>query len=79
MFGKSVKVKVERDLYDKQFSIYVDNILARVELQREAFGKEKNLPEKLFQVYDEWTNGLKALKEKYGNIVTPDQLVEAAG
>jgi phosphoenolpyruvate carboxykinase (GTP) len=46
-------------------------------MQREAFGKEENLPDKLYQVYDEWTNGLAALKEKYGAVVTPDRLIEA--
>lgn len=66
-----------RDLYDRQFSIYVDNIQARIDLQREAFGKEENIPGKLFEVYDEWSKGLAALKDKYGSVVTPDQLVQA--
>jgi phosphoenolpyruvate carboxykinase (GTP) len=79
LFSKLIGKDYPRDLYDRQFSIYTDKILARIELQREAFGKEKNLPQKLFQVYDEWTKGLLALKEKYSNIVTPDQLVEGAG
>jgi phosphoenolpyruvate carboxykinase (GTP) len=78
LFSSIIDKDYPRELYDKQFSIYVDNILARIALQREAFGKENNLPEKLFQVYDEWTAGLLELKEVYGNVVTPDQLVEAA-
>ena len=78
LFSKLINKDYPRDLYDKQFSIYVDKILARIELQREAFGKEKNLPGKLFEVYDEWTKGLLALKEKFGPVVTPDHLVEAA-
>jgi len=78
LFSSLIDKAYSRELYDKQFSIYIDNILARIELQREAFGKEKDLPEKLFQVYDEWTAGLLELKEAYGNVVTPDKLVEAA-
>ncbi|MGD8394380.1 MAG: phosphoenolpyruvate carboxykinase, partial [Candidatus Eiseniibacteriota bacterium] len=67
-----------RELYDKQFSLYVDKIQSRIELQREAFGKEENLPGKLFEVYDEWSKGLAALKQKYSAVVTPDQLIEAS-
>jgi len=74
LFSALIKKDYPRELYDKQFALYVDNILARVELQREAFGKEKNLPEQLFKVYDEWTKGLLALKEKNGSVVSPAQL-----
>ena len=68
-----------RELYDKQFSFYLDNILARIDLQEEAYGKETGVPPQLFQVYSEQRAGLEALKEKYGSVVTPDQLAEAAG
>jgi phosphoenolpyruvate carboxykinase (GTP) len=74
VFAETIDKDYPRDLYDKQFAIYVDRIMGRIELQREAFGKEENLPEKLFQVYDEWAAGLTALKEKYGAVVAPDQL-----
>jgi phosphoenolpyruvate carboxykinase (GTP) len=67
-----------RDLYDKQFSFYVDNIVARIDLQREAYGKEKGVPPRLFEVYDEQRRGLLALKAVYGPVVTPNQLAEAA-
>jgi phosphoenolpyruvate carboxykinase (GTP) len=77
LFSSIIGKEYPRELYDKQFSIYVDKILSRIELQREAFGKEKGLPKKLFQVYDEWSKGLLALKEKHGAIVTPDQLMKA--
>ncbi|MCP4572256.1 MAG: phosphoenolpyruvate carboxykinase (GTP) [bacterium] len=73
-FADTIQKDYPRDLYDKQFSIYIDNILGRIELQREAFGKEENLPEQLFKVYDEWEAGLNELKGKFGAIVTPDQL-----
>jgi phosphoenolpyruvate carboxykinase (GTP) len=78
LFSSLIDKDYPRELYDKQFSLYIDNILARIELQRAAFGKETNLPDKLFEVYDEWTKGLLELKEAYGNVVTPDQLVETA-
>jgi phosphoenolpyruvate carboxykinase (GTP) len=78
LFSKLINKPYPRELYDKQFSIYVDKIQSRIDLQREAFGKEENLPGKLFEVYDEWSKGLAALKQKYSAVVTPDQLIEAS-
>jgi len=65
-----------KDLYDKQFAFYVDNILARIDLQEEAYRKEKNTPAKLFEVYREQREGLQALKARYGPIVSVEQLIE---
>jgi phosphoenolpyruvate carboxykinase (GTP) len=76
LFSSIIDKEYSKDLYDKQFSIYVDKIQSRIDLQREAFGKEENLPEQLFKVYDEWSEGLAALKQKFGAVVTPDQLLE---
>jgi phosphoenolpyruvate carboxykinase (GTP) len=77
LFASMIDKEYPRDLYDKQFSIYVDKIQARIDLQREAFGKEKDLPEKVFQVYDQWSKDLAALKAKFGPVVTPDHLMKA--
>ncbi len=63
------------DLYTKQFSLYVDNIVSRIDLQKEAYGKEENLPEALFTVLDEQKKGLSGLKEKFGSIVKPSDLM----
>jgi phosphoenolpyruvate carboxykinase (GTP) len=68
-----------KDLYDKQFAFYVDNILGRIDLQEEAYRKEENVPAKLFEVYEEQRAGLEALKAKYGSIVSVEQLIEASG
>jgi phosphoenolpyruvate carboxykinase (GTP) len=78
MFGEIDK-EYPRDLYDKQFAFYVDNIIGRIDLQEEAYRKEGNVPPKLFEVYEEQRAGLEALKEKYGPIVSVEQLIEAAG
>ncbi len=63
-----------RKLYDQQFSLYVDNILARIALQEAAYRKETGVPETLFQVYQEQRRGLEALKAAYGPIVSVEQL-----
>jgi phosphoenolpyruvate carboxykinase (GTP) len=74
------KSKIDKDypeeLYLKQFSLYLDNIIARMDMQIEAYGKEANIPPKLFDILKEQRQELTALKEKFGPIVTPQQLEE---
>ena len=73
LFG-GINKEYPKSLYDMQFSLYVDNIVGRIDLQTEAYGKEENLPAKLFEVYEEQKKGLEALKAKFGPVVTPEQL-----
>ena len=68
-----------RQLYNRQFAFYVDKILARIDLQEEAYRKEKNIPPELFEVYKEQRQGLETLRAKYGPIVSVEQLIEATG
>ena len=75
---EKINKEYDKSLYDQQFSLYLDKIAARIDLQREAYGKEENLPPQLFQIYKKQNKGLLALKEKYGAIVSPQQLIEAA-
>jgi phosphoenolpyruvate carboxykinase (GTP) len=65
-------------LYDKQFSLYIDNILARIHLQKEAYSEERNVPWRLFEIYDQQRIELEALKEKHGPIVNVEQLIAEA-
>jgi phosphoenolpyruvate carboxykinase (GTP) len=74
LFADTIQKEYPRELYDMHFSLYVDKILARIDIQEEAYGKEDNVPQELFDVYAEQRKGLEALKEKYGPIVTPAQL-----
>ena len=77
LFKSKIDKDYPEDLYTKQFSLYIDNIIARIDLQTEAYGKEKNIPQKLFDIYNEQRQELVALKDKYGKIVTPKQLEES--
>ncbi len=63
-----------KSLYDKQFALYIDNIVGRIDLQTEAYGKEENLPAQLFEVYEEQKRGLLELKERHGVIVDPEKI-----
>jgi phosphoenolpyruvate carboxykinase (GTP) len=75
LFKSIIDKEYPKDLYTKQFSLYLDNILDRIVLQQNAYGKEKNIPAKLFKILDDQKNELLALKEKKGAIVTPDDLL----
>jgi phosphoenolpyruvate carboxykinase (GTP) len=77
LFESRIRKEYPKDLYKKQFSLYIDNIVARIELQIESYGKEKNIPPKLFDILKEQRQELTALKEKFGPIVTPQQLEKA--
>ena len=76
LFETLVDKPYPKDLYDRQFSLYVDNILARIDLQIAAYSKEENIPQQLFEVLKAQREGLVVLKEKFGPIVTPEQLEE---
>jgi phosphoenolpyruvate carboxykinase (GTP) len=78
LFKSTIEKEYPRDLYDMQFSFYVDNIIGRIEMQKEAYGKEQNIPPTLFEVYDRQIEQLGALREKFGSIITPEQLKQAA-
>jgi phosphoenolpyruvate carboxykinase (GTP) len=62
-------------LYEKQFSLYVEHILHRIDLQVQAYGKEVNIPQRFFEVLEGQRAALQALKDAHGPIVTPGQLM----
>jgi len=74
LFKSIIDKEYTQELYIKQFSLYIDKIVARIDLQVEAYGKEPNIPDKLFEVYQEQKEGLMALRAKYGPVVKPSQL-----
>lgn len=65
-----------RELYNRQFSLYVDNIISRIDMQVEAYKKEVNVPDIYFETQAAKKARLQALRSEKGSIVTPDQLVE---
>src|SRR5208337_404636 len=66
IFREQTAKEYPKKLYDQQFSFYIDNILARIRLQEEAYRKDKKMPSRIFEIYDEQEKGLLALKEKFG-------------
>ncbi len=76
LFKSKIDKEYPEDLYVRQFSLYTGNIIARIDLQVEAYSKEKNIPQKLFDILKEQRQELVELKDQYGAIVTPKQLAE---
>lgn len=63
-------------LYNRQFAFYVDNIIARLDMQHEAYKGEENVPDRIFEIYEAQKKGLEALKAKYGPVVSVEDLIK---
>jgi len=75
LFATLIDKDYPKSLYDMQFALYIDNIVSRLDLQTEAYGKEEGVPERLFTIYKENKKELLMLKEKFGPIVAIDDIV----
>jgi phosphoenolpyruvate carboxykinase (GTP) len=78
LFKSIIDKDYPEDLYLKQFSLYVDNIVFRIDLQLGAYAKETNLPQKLFDILNRQRIALLALKDTFGPVVLPAQLDSVA-
>jgi phosphoenolpyruvate carboxykinase (GTP) len=76
LFSTIIDKDYPESLYVKQFSLYCDNIIARLDLQEAAYGKEPNIPGRYFEIIKAQKEGLSALKESFGSVVTPAQLLK---
>jgi len=74
LFKSIIDKEYTEELYVKQFSLYIDNILARTVMQKEAYSKNPSTPKRLFKVLDEQQEGLMKLREKFGHVIKPSQL-----
>lgn len=74
LFKSIIDKEYPEELYEKQFSLYVDNIVSRIDLQIEAYGKEENIPQTLFDILNEQKKGLLTLKDQYGPVIPPVKL-----
>ncbi len=70
----SIGKEYSKELYMMQFSLYVDNIIQRIDLQTEAYQKEENIPDLLFDIYKKQKSNLLNLKDQYGPVVKPEML-----
>ena len=72
LFNEIIKKEYPENLYEKQFSLYMDNIIKRIELQQEAYAKEDKIPQTLFDILSRQKKELLALRELHGSIILPD-------
>jgi len=76
LFNAIIDKDYPESLYVKQFSLYCDHIIQRLDLQKVAYGKEPNIPGRYFEIIGAQKEGLMALKESFGPVVTPVQLLK---
>jgi len=74
LFKTIIDKEYPEELYVKQFSLYVDNIIRRLDLQEQAYAKEENMPPKLFEILKAQKEGLLVLRTKFGSVVAPARL-----
>ncbi|MFW6413805.1 MAG: phosphoenolpyruvate carboxykinase (GTP) [Verrucomicrobiota bacterium] len=74
LFNEKINKQYPYDLYRMQFSLYIDNIIKRIELQEKTYQETVNIPQKLFDIYKKQKKELKAVKKEKGNIVPPQKL-----
>ena len=74
LFKEKIVKTYSHELYIKQFSLYLNNIVERIDMQIVSYGKEKNIPEKLFEIYQKQKKEILQLKDKFGHVVSPDDL-----
>ncbi|MCG8619257.1 MAG: phosphoenolpyruvate carboxykinase (GTP) [Desulfobacterales bacterium] len=76
LFKEIIDKKYPKALYDKQFSLYTDKIIQRIELQETAYAKEENIPQQLFDILAQQKAELIELKASQGDVVLPDYFLE---
>ncbi len=74
LFSSLINKPYPYELYEKQFSLYIDNIVSRLDLQHDAYQKDENIPGRFFEILAEEKKGLLELRAKFGAVVTPRQL-----
>ena len=74
LFNDIINKAYSNELYIKQFSLYLDNIINRIELQQKAYSKEDSIPQTLFDILETQKSELEKLKAIHGNIISPDML-----
>lgn len=71
LFKDIINKEYTKELYTKQFSLYLDHIIKRIELQQNAYAREEGIPQTLFDILAQQKEELEALKKAHGSIVLP--------
>ncbi len=76
LFGEIINKEYPEDLYTMQFSLYIDNIIRRIDLQDEAFRQEDNIPARFFELLMSHKVELEELRARFGPVVEPQELLK---
>ena len=71
LFKEKLDKEYSEELYTKQFSIYVDNVLMLIDLEIAAWQQEESVGQTIFDIYAKQKAGLEALKAAKGPVVRP--------
>ncbi len=71
LFMEVLNKEYTREAYEKQFTIRVPELLAKIDRIEEIYGKLDNVPGELFQVLEEERKRLLEAREKYGDYISP--------
>jgi phosphoenolpyruvate carboxykinase (GTP) len=74
IFADEIDKEYSEELYTKQFSLYIDNIIGLIDLQTAAWKKEEDTSQRLFDVYAAQKSALETLKAAKGAIVKPQDI-----
>jgi phosphoenolpyruvate carboxykinase (GTP) len=74
LFEDIIHKPYPKALYDRQFSLYVDHIIARIELQETAYAKEAKIPARLFEILARQKKELLTWKQQKGAVILPDDM-----
>jgi phosphoenolpyruvate carboxykinase (GTP) len=74
LFSEIIGKEYPEATYTRQFSLYIDNLLRRIDRSITEFSGEKDMPDDFFHTLADWREGLTVLKSAVGPIVTPRQM-----
>lgn len=77
LFMDIIEKEYAESLYVKQFSLYINNIIKRLDLQIDAYKREKDIPDTLFAVLNTQKRELEELRERFGPIINPFELAQS--
>jgi phosphoenolpyruvate carboxykinase (GTP) len=76
LFSDLLAKEYSQELYTQQFSLYIENLIRRVDMSIKEFAQEKGMPAEFFHILDTWRRDLRALESIIGPVVSPAQMIE---
>lgn len=75
LFRELLDKEYSQELYNHQFSLYIENLIRRIDMSLQEFATEQAMPEEFFHTLDTWKRDLQALESCLGPVVTPAEMI----